>query len=78
MSCVSGSTVGQSGSLVLCNCMFPGSTPGGMLAFFLLQCAGLPPSLLKSMSPMPFNFYIYLKNICEIVCLSALYLFAND
>ena len=40
--CVSGSSVGQSAGLVLCNCMVPGSALGGMLAFLL--CAGLPSS----------------------------------
>ena len=39
--CVSGSSVGQSASLVVCNCMVPGSALGGILAFLLL-CAGLP------------------------------------
>ena len=38
--CVSGSSVGQSASLVVCNCMVPGSALGGILAFLL--CAGLP------------------------------------
>ena len=31
--CVSGSSVGQSASLVVCNCMVPGSAFGGILAF---------------------------------------------
>ena len=39
--CVSGSSVGQSAGLVVCNCMVSGSALGGMLAFLLL-CAGLP------------------------------------
>ena len=38
--CVSGSSVGQSAGLVVCNCMVPGSALGGILAFLL--CAGLP------------------------------------
>ena len=32
--CVSGSSVGQSASLVVCNWMVPGSALGAMLAFF--------------------------------------------
>ena len=38
--CVSGSNVGQSVGLVVCNCMVPGSALGEILAFVL--CAGLP------------------------------------
>ena len=37
---VSGSGAGQSAGLVVCNCLVPGSAPGGILAF--LMCAGLP------------------------------------
>ena len=37
---VSGSGVGQSAGLVVCNCMVRGSALGGILAFLL--CAGLP------------------------------------
>ena len=32
--CVSGSSVGESAGLVVCNCMVPGSALGGKLAFF--------------------------------------------
>ena len=32
--CVSGSSVGQSAGLVVCNCMVPGSIPGGDWHFF--------------------------------------------
>ena len=32
--CVSGSGVGQSAGLVVCNCMVPGSAVGGILALF--------------------------------------------
>ena len=39
--CVSGSSIGQSAGLVVCNCMAPGSALGGVLVFLLL-CAGLP------------------------------------
>ena len=46
--CVSGSSVGQSASLVVCNCMVPGSALGEILAFLLL-CAGLPPIVIKIM-----------------------------
>ena len=46
--CVSGSSVGQSASLVVCNCMVPGSALGGMLAFLLL-CAGLPTFVISDM-----------------------------
>ena len=45
--CVSGSSVGQSAGLVVCNCMVPGSALGGILAFLLL-CAGLPSFLIKN------------------------------
>ena len=45
--CVSGSSVGQSAGLVVCNCMVPGSALGGMLAFLLL-CAGLPTFVIKN------------------------------
>ena len=39
--CVSGSGVGQSAGLVVCDCMVPGSALGGILAFLWL-CSGLP------------------------------------
>ena len=38
--CVSGSGIGQSAGLVVCNCMVSSSALGGILAFLL--CAGLP------------------------------------
>ena len=44
--CVSGSSVGQSASVVVCNCMVPGSALGGILAFLL--CAGLPLFVIKN------------------------------
>ena len=44
--CFSGSSVGQSAGLVVCNCMVPGSALGGILAFLL--CAGLPSFVIKN------------------------------
>ena len=56
--CVSGSGVGQSAGLVVCDCMVPGSALSGILAFLLL-CAGLPPFVIKkSLSPTLFNFIL--------------------
>ena len=45
--CVSGSSVGQSAGLVVCNCLVPGSALGGMLAFLLLL-SGLPTFVIKN------------------------------
>ena len=47
--CVSGSGIGQSASLVVCNCMVPGSALGGILAFLLL-CARLPAFVIKKVN----------------------------
>ena len=46
--CVSGSGVGQSARLVVCNCMVPGSIPGGMLAFFRAVCWTSPFLIIKN------------------------------
>ena len=54
--CVSGSNVGQSADLVVCNCMVPGLALFGILAFLL--CAGLPSFMVKSMSPTLVNFIL--------------------
>ena len=59
--CVSGSSVGQSAGLVVCNCMVPGSALGGILAFLLL-CAGLPSNvILKKINvSQSIQFYSYI------------------
>ena len=62
--CVSGSSVGQSAGLVVCNCMVPGSALGGILAFLL--CAGLPSFVIKNQClPVYSNFYSYLRQLLE-------------
>ena len=40
--CISGSVVGQSAGLVVCNWMVPGSSPGGGWHFFQSACTWLP------------------------------------
>ena len=55
--CVSGSSVGQSAGLVVCNCMVPGSALGGKLAFLL--CAVLPSFVIKNQC-LPFYSNLFL------------------
>ena len=67
--CVSGSSVGQSAGLVVCNCVVSGSALGGMLAFLLL-CAGLPTFGIKNQC-LPFDSIINIiitlqKTPCDI------------
>ena len=58
--CVFGSSVGQSASLVVCNCMVPGSALGGILAFLL--CAGLPFFVIKNQClPLDSILFLHLK-----------------
>ena len=70
--CISGSSVGQSVSLVLCNCVIPSSIPGGMLAFLAAVCWTSPFSIKIDASHsiqhnyISISIYITHSMTCEI------------
>ena len=63
--CVSGSSVGRSAGLVVCNCMVLGSALGGILAFLL--CGGLRFFVIKIQCQPFYSIIIIIIIIINII-----------